>query len=138
VLSPLLTSAEEFLSSIESIEVEFVTGILTDLLSNARRNHQHLALPLHLQPELTPQLLPALPQLKRLVLQSRFTDSERVRLDADRVLEIVQAFCPGRLLEMLDVSSIKTDGWTTQQVADVHRVTESLIFAELGHGNNTK
>ena len=129
VLSPLLNSADAFLSSIESLEVEFVTGILTDLLRNARHHHQRLILPLHLEPELTPRLLPPLPQLKKLVLGSRFTDSERVRLNAESVLEIVQAFCPQRTLAELDVSSIRTDGWTVEQVVSVKKVTGHLICA---------
>jgi len=132
VLHSLLSSTDAQLFCIESLEVEFVTGITMDLLRDVRHRYRHpITLPKHLEPEMTPKLLPALPRLKKLVLRSRFTDSERIRLDADSVVEMVQAFCPDRVLAVLDVFSIRTDRWSSDQIMNIKKVTGKLVYAEL-------
>ena len=78
ILPQLLLASDACASTIESLEIRCIAGILKDYSIDVPSNNRHLELPGHLLPELDLMSLPHLPRLKRLVLQPILTGSHSI------------------------------------------------------------
>jgi len=78
ILPQLLLASDACVSTIESLEIRCIAGILKDYSIDVPSNNRPLELPGHLLPELNLMNLPHLPRLKRPVLQSILTGSHSI------------------------------------------------------------